>query len=434
MLSHGNEPLSTKSTTSLAALRRQWINTARSFRNKYMQLGEGFVGRYPFSCFLLSCYVVFSLCLTATHLTAWYLQPSAQSTASVLVPHRTYDAAQDYSMIDTLSHGLRMSKLLPLSHYETTRNTEPYWLKGQAPNTDLTLTTGLKISDWPAFRRLAERWSGPISATLMVSKEERSISGELASIVEEHRKRPDLFGQVDIHLLEVPEKAAGIAAMLIPRNGERNVARLYARTGYVCDMPIGVLPSPHLQTTWKANHTGYQALLDDGHMLVLPMFTSPALPATKLEILEEISKNKITPVDPIDLRQWQTTDSIYLVKHYDPSYSPIAIQSKTAVPWCPERFMDQRSACFFDIYLAGGEFYGMGSEYALTVSEPETIGHVNHVIETRMYAKYFWEQCVHHARQLDALGLWKSPRSSHVRGQCSRVILNWGRGLIGKPH
>ncbi|KAI9032847.1 hypothetical protein CLU79DRAFT_728344 [Phycomyces nitens] len=418
----------------LATLKRHGISKILLVKKKYLQSGEGFVGRYPFSCFLLCCYVVFSLYLTAGHLTSWYLHPNGLSNSGLSMPQRTYDSAQDYSMLDTLSHGLRMSKLLPLSHYGTTRNTEPYWLKGKAPNSNLTLTTGLGTADWPAFRRLVERWPGPISATLMVSKGERSM-GELGPIVEEHRKRPDIFGQVDIHLLEIPEKTAeGIAAMLISRNGQRNVARLYARTGYVCDMPIGVLPSPHLQTTWKANQTGYQTLLDNGHMLVLPMFNSPALPATKLEILEEISNNTITPMDPMDLRQWQATESIYLVKHYDPSYSPIAIQSKTAVPWCPERFLDQRSACFFESYLSGGEFYGMGSEYVLTVSEPEFIGHINHVIETRMYAKYFWEQCIYHGRQLGALGLWKSPRAAHVREQCSRVILKEGRGLIGKPH
>lgn len=56
-----------------------------------------------------------------------------------------------------------------------------------------------------------------------------------------------------------------------------------------------------------------------------------------------------------------------------------------------------------------------------------------HVVENRLYAKFYWEQCVHHARQLDALGLWKGPRSEHVRKQCSRVIQNWGKGLIGRP-
>jgi hypothetical protein len=55
------------------------------------------------------------------------------------------------------------------------------------------------------------------------------------------------------------------------------------------------------------------------------------------------------------------------------------------------------------------------------------------VIEKRLYAKFYWEQCVYHGRQLDAMGLWNSPKADHIREQCSRVIQNWGRGLIGKP-
>jgi hypothetical protein len=47
-----------------------------------------------------------------------------------------------------------------------------------------------------------------------------------------------------------------------------------------------------------------------------------------------------------------------------------------------------------------------------------------------MYSKFFREACIHHARVLDSMGEWDTPKANHVKQQCARIITNWGLGII----
>jgi hypothetical protein len=47
-----------------------------------------------------------------------------------------------------------------------------------------------------------------------------------------------------------------------------------------------------------------------------------------------------------------------------------------------------------------------------------------------MYSKFFREACIHHARILDSMGEWDTPKANHVKQQCARIITNWGLGII----
>ncbi|ORZ19932.1 hypothetical protein BCR42DRAFT_460004 [Absidia repens] len=344
-----------------------------------------------------------------------------------------------------MTHGLKMSKVFAKANYENTESTQPFWLKaseGPVPD-DITLVTVVTPGTWFELERLTEYWKGPISATLHTDQN----ADTLTSIRQKYNDHSSLSKHVDIHLSVSTHHGLSV---LLPRNAQRNLARLFGRTDYVMEMPSNIVPATDIRRTLETNREMFSTLLRTGDVLVVPRFgflnhegPSYKIPFSKARLLEVVGRDTMFLLDkhwkpnigPTDLTAWKTATTLYPVKRYDFHYEPIVIESKTVQPWCAERFLDSRSACLFSSYLAGGEFWVLPDDYMVELPETEksTLSDFDHVIENRLYAKFYWEQCVHHARQLDALGLWKGKQSEHIRTQCSRVIQNWGKGLIGKP-
>ncbi|KAI8063588.1 hypothetical protein BC940DRAFT_327304 [Gongronella butleri] len=344
-----------------------------------------------------------------------------------------------------MTHGLAMSKLFAKANYKSSHAVQPYWIKAAyTPDPDsITATTVVTIDTWKELERLAERWKGPLSVTVHIVDDVTSRS----RVKELYEANADLVQRADIHLS--PTVQAGVS-VLLPRNAERNLARMFARSDFVLDLPSHVLPVTDLQRTLATNKEMFTTLLRNGDVLVVPTFGFPEqdgtqfrVPPSKTRLLEMVDTDAIHMVDkhwkpntgPTDMDAWKTATTLYRVERYDFHYEPIVIQSKTVQPWCAERFLDSRSACLFSTYLAGSEFWVLPDDFAIDLPplDASNLSDFDHVIENRLYAKFYWEQCVHHARQLDSLGLWKGKRSEHIRTQCSRVIQNWGKGLIGKP-
>ncbi|CAO3644920.1 unnamed protein product [Cunninghamella blakesleeana] len=345
-----------------------------------------------------------------------------------------------------MTHGLKMSKLFAKSNFESTENVQPYWLKatGSPSVDDVTIVTVITANTWSELETLSNRWKGFISATLHLE------SGDTESknyFREQYSKNTDLSQRVDVHLSEISQ---GRLSVLLPRNAERNLARLLARSEYVMELASNMVPATDVRRTLNTNKEMFEKLLKNGDVLVLPIFGYPAqdstvykIPNNKDVLLQRVNNNEMYLLDkhwkpntgPTDLDAWKVNTNLYSVERYDFHYEPIVIESKTVQPWCSERFLDSRSACLLETYLTGGEFWVLPDDYIVALPETEkaTLTDFDSVIENRLYAKFYWEQCVYHARQLDALGLWKGKRSLHIRTQCSRVIQNWGKGLIGKP-
>ncbi|CDH55319.1 glycosyltransferase family 49 protein [Lichtheimia corymbifera JMRC:FSU:9682] len=403
---------------------------------------------------LLLFYAMFSVMLSFSQFWGWYFSstpPLDPRFGVAWQPVRTYDSDQSYSVMDNMTTGLKMSKLFSKSHYEAVRMTEPYWLKRSEAidPRDVTLTTAVTLDTWAELERIAERWQGPISATLHIDHQVGRDQLQRIRDAYTTGRVNNLKLRADIHLVRSTE--SNPPTVLLSRNVERNVARLFARTEFVCEMPSNLVPATDLRRTFDANRKIFETLLREGDMLVVPIFgfnhqserEAFTIPYHKARLLESIDKQEMGLVDPhweinqgpTDLDRWRESTSLYAVEHYHYDYEPIVITSKTVQPWCAERFLDRRSACLLSNYLAGGEFWVLPDDFVvqLPASEESQLSDFERVIENRVYAKFYWEQCVHHARQLDALGLWKNARSEHVRKQCSRVIQNWGKGLIGKP-
>ncbi|KAI8968205.1 velvet factor-domain-containing protein [Mycotypha africana] len=392
----------------------------------------------------LLAYILFSLVLTTAHMSSW-LSTLRIRVGDSLVYGRTYDTDQPYSLITNMSHGLKMSKFFAQGHYDTLKNTQPYWQKASQDfaSSDVTLITTTTPNTWKDFVDLSKQWKGPISVTLHVAESEKDKV--LSNIQTEYKTKPELYKNVDIHVLQAKEKAPSIK---VPVNVERNLARLFARTDYVADIPLNImLASPLHQNLFNNNEkvkNGFTAILDRGDMLVVPTFqytnanasSKFALPQTKKDLLRLVEKQKVLGLfdkhfqlneGPTDFEQWKKAESVYPIREYGMDYEPIIIQSKTIQPWCSERFIDNRAACLLQNYLAGYQFFVLPDDYVIQKPHQEQNGpsELDTVIEKRLYAKFYWEQCVYLARQLESLGLWNTERGDHIREQCSRIIENW---------
>ncbi|GAA5810744.1 hypothetical protein MFLAVUS_004170 [Mucor flavus] len=361
-------------------------------------------------------------------------------------PQRTYDQEDPYSLLDQMSHGLKMHKLFSKSYYDAAKQIQPFWLKStNVPEKDeVTIVTTVTADTWDELVQLTGYWEGPISAFIHIEQDDDE---SIEMIKQEYLNTPDLYKNVDLHLAQIPGDKLSV---LFPRNAERNLARLLSSTDYIMDLPPHVIPATDLRLTLEKNKESIDQLLRSGDILALPTFqfknvyaTREDVPYDKSDLILAVSQDKIFLDDkhwkenegPTDLEKWMDAESIYPIEKYEFHYEPVIIESKTVQPWCSERFLDSRAACIFASYLQGNEIWVLPSDYMVQMPKPmgPEVSDFDNVVENRIYAKFYWEQCVHHARQLDALGLWKTPRSQHIRSQCSRVIQNWGKGLIGKP-
>lgn len=214
---------------------------------------------------------------------------------------------------------------------------------------------------------------GPISATLHVAKD-ASIK---ATIQAEYQSNPSLFKNVDLHLIETPTGIKQSVSVLVPLNVERNLARIYARSQHVCDMPLNTILVTDLRQTLLKHQTKYAALMKKGDMLVIPTFkhtSGQEIPVTKKELVGLVQGEKSLVLHdahfesnkgPTDFETWKASDALYKVTGYTMDYEPIVIQSKTVQPWCSERFVDKRSACLLSSYLAGNDFYVLPSDFVI---------------------------------------------------------------------
>ncbi|KAI8990139.1 velvet factor-domain-containing protein [Pilobolus umbonatus] len=391
-------------------------------------------------------YTIFCILVTVIHFTSWLTDAPFTVSPSTDVYQRTYDPDESYSSLNNMSHGLKMSKLFSSSHYKATEQMYPFWQKaGTVPDqSDVTITTIVTIDTWTDLKSLASRWGGPISAVLHLS--DSVHNSVLADLERDYDETPQLVENVDVHLVKTPGLRP--VSVMLPINAQRNFARVLSRTDHVFEVESNIWIATDLHQTLIDNRPIFNDLMERGDMIVVPVFrheddllTKENAPHTKNELLELIEQDdKMGLYDtnfeintgPTQFDTWRAANDLYKVEEYNMQYEPLVIQSKTVATWCSERFIDRKNACLLSNYLAGNDFLVLPNDYAIYTAPTKalSVSELDSVIEQRLYAKYYWEQCVYHGRQLDAMGLWNTYKSNHIREQCSRVIFNWGKGLI----
>jgi len=352
-----------------------------------------------------------------------------------------------------MSDSLKFSKMFSSSLFAI-ESIKPYYFRATSipQPQDISLITHITVATWPQLERLAENWQGPISATLHIQSKNDPPPPDIVDILRDlgykYRNSAAMQSNVDVHLYFSPPATS--PSLALAHNVDRNLARLFARTEFICDVPAGIIPATPIQNTLRTNEKSFLPRLRNGDVFVVPLFSfiehaakHVPVPRTKSSLLSLVTRGLIGMDDrhwelgsgPSDFERWKDIDSVYAVKEYEVHYEPIVIQSRVSQPWCPERFADNRAACLFANYLTGAEFWVLPHDFMIQL-EPNRgsdLSSFESIIQNRLYAKSHGEMCVHFARQLDALGLWDSPKARHAITQCSRVISSWGKGLIGKP-
>ncbi|CAO3624060.1 unnamed protein product [Mucor hiemalis] len=341
-------------------------------QQQQQQKSKGFLKSRPFRLVVLF-YIIFSILLATVHFTRWAL---FHKSADNWTFQRTYDPLEPYSLMSDMSHGLKMSKLFSKGQYEALKYVKPYWKKAQQvpEESDVTMITTATPDSWKDLVNLAENWDGPISATLHISTSiPSSVKGKIES---EYKSNAKLSKNLDLHLVEIPSKQ--VASVLIPLNVERNMARIYARSQHVCDMPLDIIIATDLRQTLLKNKSKYTQWMKDGDMLVIPTFKhihGNDVPLTKKELVGLVESEKSLGLydtnfklneGPTHFETWKKATQVYTVSGYTMDYEPIVIQSKTVQPWCSERFVNKRSACLLSNYLAGNNFLVLPNDYAIT--------------------------------------------------------------------
>ena len=190
----------------------------------------------------------------------------------------------------------------------------------------------------------------PISATLHIQSKSSPLPPDIADILRDlgtkYRSNIAMSSHVDIHLYFSPP--ASSPSLALAHNVDRNLARLFARTEFICDVPASIIPATRIRNTLRTNQKSFLPRLRDGDVMVVPLFTfiehaakHSAVPRTKTSLLSLVSKGIIGLDDkhwelgsgPTNFERWKDSESVYAVKDYEVHYEPIVIQSRNAQPW-----------------------------------------------------------------------------------------------------
>jgi len=328
----------------------------------------------------------------------------------------------------------------------------PYWKKarGEPRRDDITATMVVMEDSFDEFVKFAEKWRGPISATLHITAQKFSPESISAfhHITQTYSRNSALYKHVDIHLIVTPLTLPQLS--LVNINMDRNMARFFARSDFVLHLEPGVFPMTNIHATFRKE--SYLQSMRDGDVFVLPVFafannlTERNAPTSKRQVIHSVDQNQLVLFDngwelgtgPTCYDTWRAAKVAYAVVDYEFHYEPTVVMAKDLSAWCPERLMDNSAACLYGIYLGGAAFWVLPEDYAV-LKQSRSLSGLSTAAEKwtfesmtarRLFKKYRRELCVRYGRQLNAMGQWEDHRSDHVKQQCAWVLESEGRKLF----
>lgn len=221
-----------------------------------------------------------------------------------------------------------------------------------------------------------------MSITLHVEAAAPTTSSETVDLLDQIRldllKESSIVQYADIHLLVTPPSHSG--SLALSRNSDRNFARLFARTEFICYLPIELIPATDLRDTLDRNFDSFATRLRSGDVFVIPTFTYAAadevradstweeaaaqdddddaetiepeqhmtllheetvIPRTKTRLLQLVESGSMAIEDrhwpigsgPTDFNKWKTAEILFPVEEYEFHYEPVVIESRNAQPW-----------------------------------------------------------------------------------------------------
>ncbi|OZJ06768.1 hypothetical protein BZG36_00297 [Bifiguratus adelaidae] len=296
------------------------------------------------------------------------------------------------------------------------RSTDKKQSAGKRPLAEITLTTVVMASEFESLVGFAERWQGPVSATLHVESPTdpvpQSTRDFLSAIKRKHQAHPSLKKHVTIHLVvTAPLKNPNLA---LNKNMDRNIARLFSQTEFYMYIEPNIIPVTNIRQTMAENQDLFIPRLQMGYMFVVPTFSplkviqqadsqeenpwvrngvnvvqqqrettntlNVPLPRTKSALVTAVSEGHFALDDthwdlgagPTCYEHWSQVSKVYPAEEYEFHYQPVVIASKKVTSWCPERFMDNKASCLFGSYLMGGEFWVLPDDFVIKLGVRET--------------------------------------------------------------
>ena len=302
--------------------------------------------------------------------------------------------SEDVMLSKTFPGALQPSKVIP------------YYYRAAKPDDDrferedITITTLVTANRFEIFRRMAERYKGPISATVHVSASDGDARAEQLRQLDDLYNSSDVMRDwVDVHLV--------YDAFERQFNMWRNVAKYFARTDV--RFPPSLSPWVFVLRLLMAQYvmmldvdfwlcTDFRSrILNSAEILTrlksgLAAFVVPAFeflkqadgvdphtfPSSKPDLIELVDQGKIDQFHRSWLPGHNSTDypryyrskpgEVYRVRQYSHSYEPYVIFKKEGTPWCDERFIGyggNKAACLYELYLSGTTFYVLPDDFLI---------------------------------------------------------------------
>jgi len=231
-------------------------------------------------------------------------------------------------------------------------------------NIDVTWVTQLTTDRIPVFKKMLERWTGPISAALYsqdVSKDTKDIE--------------DLLDRVDFHIV-------GASQGLYPVNTLRNVAINKANTDFIILADVDFVPSEGIYEATKSfvEKLASTGAAHDKKVYVLPAFEIDGADQTVPPNFDELQKmgsrihqvhndkgrdiaHKYTQYD-----KWMTATDPYRISYRFP-YEPYILAPRT-IPRFDVRFFgygNDKASHNYELNAAGYEFWGFPKHFVVHI-------------------------------------------------------------------
>ncbi|CAG8491599.1 9635_t:CDS:2 [Paraglomus occultum] len=317
---------------------------------------------------------------------------------------------------------------------------------------DITVTAFVTENRFDDLRRLAELWQGPIAATFHISSASLDENDPIVQHAFDNlnyylNQHPIIAKYADIHVVasilsyEQPEMLAR------PTNFHLNVARFFARTDFIFYLDHDTWPTVRTREEIRR----HRKLLLNDDVISVPTFaykpaaTNLRMPRTREDVISLVRSGDLGLQDdgwelnrgPTCYASWQK-GKVYKIEDFEVHYRPNFVSKRNGtIPWCTERFDDNKAACLYQAYITGSDIWVLPETFLirrnfnpkshlLKPSESKWAKAIN----SRLYTKFYREACVHYARQFIFEGKWDSPRAVHLKQECNRVLTNWGKGLV----
>jgi hypothetical protein len=323
---------------------------------------------------------------------------------------------------------------------------------------DVTITTLVTRNRFQVLKQLVERYHGPVSVTIHVSRKELldgqhagdAKKGFLKALHHLYSSSSLMTRFLDIHLV--------VTASPIDRqfNTWRNIARLFARTDYVMMLDVDFVPCTDFRGRLRGIRGEVKTMLEIGTAaLVIPAFefTEPSdglnatsFPSTKQALVELYNASRVAMFHATWAPGHSSTDyerflfhsppgAVYKINqdNYQHSYEPYIIFRRdgnsdhpATLPWCDERFIGyggNKAACLYEMYLSGINFYVLSDDFLIHQSHEydEKARKLERRYNRRIYADFREEVCLKYLTLFRDSGNLQSPKAKNAIEACKKV-------------